>query len=168
VRLGLIAGAVALGCALAWFGAGLPVEVLLVAVAAIAAAILGFPAGIAVAVVSAVVLHYARIDLRIGDPVTGPFFLLVSGVAASVLFLGTAGSIETLGGAGTPERRALASGDSGGTAAEALHRSGLAALTAGVREISHGDFTKHVESSDASLRELAVALNEMLFTIRDF
>ncbi|MGR4063977.1 MAG: methyl-accepting chemotaxis protein [Vulcanimicrobiaceae bacterium] len=171
LQIGLTLAAVALGCAIAWYGAALPVEVLLVAVAAIAAALLGFPTGPAVAVASAAVLHYARIDQHAGDPVTGPFFLLVAGVAVSVLFYGTPGSLKPAGGSveDPDPRRALAPGRASPEDLEpSAYFRGLAALTAGVRELSHGDFTKHVDASDPGLRELAIALNEMLFTMRDF
>ncbi len=133
--------------------------------------LLGFPTGPTVAVASAAVLHYARIDQHAGDPVTGPFFLLVAGVAVSVLFYGTPGSLKPAGGSvEEPDpRRALAPGRASPEDLEpSAYFRGLAALTAGVRELSHGDFTKHVDASDPGLRELAIALNEMLFTMRDF
>ena len=44
----------------------------------------------------------------------------------------------------------------------------LAALVAGVREVSSGDFTKNLAVAEGPLSELAVALNKLIFGIRDF
>jgi len=44
----------------------------------------------------------------------------------------------------------------------------IAALTAGIREVSQGDFTKNLAVSDGPLSELGVALNKLIFSTRDF
>ena len=44
----------------------------------------------------------------------------------------------------------------------------IAALTAGIREVSQGDFTKNLAVTDGPLSELGVALNKLIFNTRDF
>jgi len=61
----------------------------------------------------------------------------------------------------------------GGAARQALPRdaafaAGLGALVSGVRDVSAGDFTKNLAVADGPLSELAVALNKLIFGIRDF
>jgi methyl-accepting chemotaxis protein len=44
----------------------------------------------------------------------------------------------------------------------------IAALTAGIREVSQGDFTKNLAVTDGPLSELGIALNKLIFSTRDF
>ena len=44
----------------------------------------------------------------------------------------------------------------------------IAALAAGIREVSQGDFTKNLAVTDGPLSELAIALNKLIFSTRDF
>ena len=44
----------------------------------------------------------------------------------------------------------------------------IAALTAGIREVSQGDFTKNLAVTEGPLSELGVALNKLIFNTRDF
>src|SRR6202008_117655 len=59
-------------------------------------------------------------------------------------------------------RVALPKGETGVAA------SSLAALASGIREVSQGDFTKNIAVSDGALQDLAIALNKLIFGMRDF
>ena len=167
-RLALTAVAIVLAAALAWFGASVPVEALVLVVVALAAATAGFWPGFVTAVAGGAVDAYVR-STHGGDPLVPAAVCIVGGVVISSLFFGEMVPIEELGeGAngrlafrGTP--RVALPRDSNGVAS-----TSIAALASGIREVSQGDFTKNIAVSDAQLQELAIALNKLIFGMREF
>ncbi len=159
----------------AWYGAGLPIEAVLVALAAVAAAATGFPLGAAVGAIAAVTDYFARAQHAHADAIASSVVVLVAGLATSALFHGDVAPIEELeslppgtlafrGGA----RAALPRGEGTSVALGSGASTGLGALAAGIREVSQGDFTKNIAVSDAALQDLAIALNKLIFGMREF
>jgi methyl-accepting chemotaxis protein len=170
-RLGLAVLGIAICAAGAWFGSSAPVEATLIAVIALVAAAVGFPLGALTALAAAVADFVARGAHGGGDPFLGAIFVLIPGVAVSALFAGDFGMSEEPGeiAAGQPAfrpsgRMALPRGEANGVALA----SGLSALAAGIREVSQGDFTKNIAVSDVTLQDLAIALNKLIFGMREF
>jgi methyl-accepting chemotaxis protein len=174
-RIALGVGAAALCVAIAWYGmAGYgrtgAVEVVLLAVVTLAAALCGVSIGAIVAVVAAVADMLSRTNHQLPDPVSAAIILALVGVAVTTLFHGNVppyeewgdldgGQVTLLG----PHRVALPRGDSVAT----LHTT-LASIAAGIREVSQGDFTKNIAVSEAPLADLAAALNKLILGIRSF
>ena len=167
-RIAIAVVAAGLCFLLAWFGTALPIEVLLLAVIAVAASLAGFPLGLATAVLAAIADTLARNQHGQAGIPPGAILLLLGGIVVSVLFQGeiTAiddpsdldpGQLAFRGG----NRLSLPRGD-----AMVAFQTSLASLAAGIREVSQGDFTKNIAVSDAALQDLAIALNKLIFGMR--
>jgi methyl-accepting chemotaxis protein len=164
-RFGLAVLGIAVCVVVAWFWSALPIGAPLVAVIALVAAIAGFPFGVVAAVLTAIV-DYASRDATGGDPVFSSLAVLIAGTALSALFIEE--MPEELGRDRRPAfttlmRPVLSRGEGNGVLTVSL-----GALTAGIREVSQGDFTKNIAVSDASLQDLAIALNKLIFGMREF
>ena len=162
VGLGLIVAA-------AWYGTAVAVEALLVALVAFVAALTGFPIGATVAILAGGADWWARHAHHSHDAISGAVIVGVAGFFVSLLFSGDATPVESLsdfrhGQLAFPSmgRPALPRGDSSASSLS------ISALAAGVREVSQGDFTKNIAVSDAALQELAIALNKLIFGLREF
>ncbi|HEX8806482.1 MAG TPA: methyl-accepting chemotaxis protein [Candidatus Aquilonibacter sp.] len=170
-RLGLLLLGVVACSALAWLGAAYPIEAVLVTIIALVAAAAGFPLGATCALLAAVADYVSRAQHNAGDPFIAALMVLIPGVAVSALFYGEMSPIEEL-----PEilpgrlafrpsaRRALPRETLNGSA---ISRS-LSALASGIREVSQGDFTKNIAVSDGQLQDLGIALNKLIFGLREF
>jgi methyl-accepting chemotaxis protein len=164
--LGIVAAA-----GVAWFGTAFPMEAPLVAIVAIIAALAGFPAGAITALVAAAADYYARSQHVAGEPMLSALFVAVSGCIVAALFYGGMSSGEELGDVAPglqlafrpSSRTALPRGENGSAIAPSV-----SALAAGIREVSQGDFTKNIAVSDAALQDLAIALNKLIFGMREF
>ncbi len=151
----------------AWFGVGAPVAVVLVVIAALAAASAGAPFGAAVALAGGIADFLARSGQH--QPAAADATLVfLAGIAVSALFYGNEFALEdpsdVQGGQSAfrgGSQRALR-GESG------TSHTSIAALASGIREVSQGDFTKNIAVSDAALQELAIALNKLIFGMREF
>ncbi|HET9030357.1 MAG TPA: methyl-accepting chemotaxis protein [Candidatus Aquilonibacter sp.] len=167
-RFGLAVVAVALCAAIAWFGVAVPIESLILAIIAIAAAAVGAPIGFAVAILAAVAQYVAKTQHGAEGAISAAF-VAVGGIIVSALFYGEIVPVEELGETTgqlafrSGSRVALPRGESAGVAS-----TGLAALASGIREVSQGDFTKNIAVSDAQLQDLAIALNKLIFGMREF
>jgi len=169
-RVAFAVAGVILAAAAAWFGTAFPVEAALVAIAAMIAATAGFPAGAAGALLIAAADYVARSQhAGSGDPIAGGAFVLVFGIIASLPFAGEARIEESTEGEpvrlpfGSYARAALPRGENGTSIS-----TGVTALAAGIREVSQGDFTKNIAVSDGALQDLAIALNKLIFGMREF
>ncbi|MDQ2681675.1 MAG: methyl-accepting chemotaxis protein [Candidatus Eremiobacteraeota bacterium] len=156
---------------LAWYGhaRGLPaVEVVLLALVAIGSALVGFPLGLILAIVVAGFDYYASNAHHGQGALSAAILLGVAGIIVSLLFQAEIAPVES---ADALEPRQLAFRGNGRVALNgqtaSLHTS-IAALASGVRELSQGDFTKNLAASDAALADLAIALNKMIFGMREF
>ncbi len=167
-RIAIAVVAAGLCFLLAWFGTALPIEVLLLAVIAVASSLAGFPLGLAASVLAAIADTLARNHHGQPGIPPGAILLLLGGVVVSVLFQGeiTAiddpsdldpGQLAFRGG----NRLSLPRGD-----AMIAFQTSLASLAAGIREVSSGDFTKNIAVSDTALQDLAIALNKLIFGLR--
>ncbi|MBV8149141.1 MAG: methyl-accepting chemotaxis protein [Candidatus Eremiobacteraeota bacterium] len=172
IMLGVAAAALCAAIAwygLAWYGSTGAVEVVLLAVVALAAALCGVSIGAVVAVVAGVADMVARTDHQLADPVGAGIILALVGIAATTLFHGNMPPYEEWGDLDGPvtllgeSRVALPRGDSIAN----LHTN-LASIAAGIREVSQGDFTKNIAVSDAALADLTEALNKLILGIRGF
>ncbi|MBV8283379.1 MAG: hypothetical protein JO175_01955, partial [Candidatus Eremiobacteraeota bacterium] len=173
IVLGLLGAAVTVAVAwygLASYGTGPAIEVLLVALIALTAAVAGFPIGAIVAGIGGVAEYESRMAHQLPGALAGGLLIVLVGVAVATLFYGepppydewadaAPGQVAFSGGS----RVALPRGDSVAT----FHTS-LASLAAGIREVAQGDFTKNIAVSDAVLQDLAIALNKLIFSIRSF
>ena len=140
--------------------------------AAVCALFCGSGLGVAVAVLAGIgydVFHAADGGPAIGAAVA---FAVVGGLIAYVLggIAATAAIAAEAGGDGASST--MLGGDvraalPGSTLNGSVGKS-LGALTAGVREVASGDLTKNLAVSDGPLSDLAVALNRVIFGMRDF
>ena len=97
---------------------------------------------------------------------------------AAVLAAAIAGAALTVAAVASAAPAVAADGVFGGSNRVALPRnqngqvSGstatIAALTAGIREVAQGDFTKNLAVTDGPLSDLGIALNKLIFSTRDF
>jgi methyl-accepting chemotaxis protein len=154
---------------LAWYGTAVPIEVLLLAVVAVAAALVGFPLGLATTILATVAIWVARTQHGQPGISAGAILLLLGGIIVSVLFQG---DISTIDGADDLEPGQLAFRGGNrlalprGSESTAAFQTSLASLAAGIREVSQGDFTKNIAVSDTALQDLAIALNKLIFGLR--
>ncbi|HTX57968.1 MAG TPA: methyl-accepting chemotaxis protein [Candidatus Acidoferrales bacterium] len=169
-RLGVAVIGVGVCALAAWVGFSLPIEALLVVLVALVAASAGFPLGAACALLAAVADYVSRGQHAAGDPLLGALFVLIPGVAVSALFFG-GDTVEPAADTGalhlafrSTARAALPRGDVNGSPMS----TSIAALASGIREVSQGDFTKNIAVSDAQLQDLAIALNKLIFGMREF
>ena len=164
-RIAIAIAAVALGAAVAWFGASAPVEVALLAIVVLAGASAGFAAGASASVAVAAVDVFARQSHGIAGAWPGAAILSIAGIALSALFyedgLAHEGAALAFGTNGS--RRALGRGEN-----TAVAHPSITALVSGIREVSQGDFTKNIAVSDVALQDLAIALNKLIFGMRSF
>ena len=150
---------------MAWFGWGVPgLELALLTIVTVAAALTGAPAGPALAVVTGGADFAARTMHHAPGAALSAAILTAAGVVLSLLFAGEIVPMEH-GAEDFPalfgqSRTAL-------PRAEGLHNS-ISALASGIREVSQGDFTKNLAVSDTTLSELAIALNKLIFGMREF
>ena len=172
VRLGLAVFGILVCAASAWFGTAFPIEAVLVVVVALVAAATGFQLGGAAALLAAAADYASRSQHAEGDPLFGALFVLIPGVVVSGLFLGDLAPVENLEAAApgqravrTLPRAALPRGESANGSAML---TSLTALASGIREVSQGDFTKNIAVSDGQLQDLAIALNKLIFGLREF
>jgi methyl-accepting chemotaxis protein len=170
-RLGLAILGVAVCALIAWFGSAYPIEAPLVVIVALVAAATGFPLGVAAALLAAVADYLSRGSHNAGDPLVGALVVLVCGAVVSALFLGEISPIEEFDQIAPGQlafrpgvRAALPRGDANGSAMS----TSLSALASGIREVSQGDFTKNIAVSDGQLQDLAIALNKLIFGMREF
>jgi methyl-accepting chemotaxis protein len=171
-RLGLAVFGILVCALLAWFASTLPVEAVLVLVVAVVAAAAGASAGAIAALLAAVADYVSRSAHASGDPLLGALFVLIPGALVSALFYGEVAPLEEHEQLSpgqlafrAAQRPALPRGD--GAQNGALSVS-LSALASGIREVSQGDFTKNIAVSDAQLQDLAIALNKLIFGMREF
>jgi len=155
-KLACLVLAVALCYIVALFGAKVPgIEVALIAIVALTAAVVGVPVGFLAAFGAAVAEYVAR---NATGQSSGVAVVLVALAAAAVClpYLGE----EPVG----EERRDAETGQ----LALGPGSASIASLASGVREVSQGDFTKNIAVPDASLQELTIALNKLIFGMREF
>jgi methyl-accepting chemotaxis protein len=162
-----VAAAAALACfALAWYGARYAgFELVLLALVTFAAVLAGSPSGPVLALAAGVIDYEVRLHQHLHGALSSGILLAVLGVLTSLLFAGEGSEggddfgdqFPALFG---PARVALPRG-------EALQGS-ISALASGIREVSQGDFTKNLAVSDTALSELAIALNKLIFGMREF
>jgi len=161
-----IATAIAVACAVAeWFGAGkLPgTEIFILALVIAGGALTGVPVGPALAAVAAFFIYGVRSDQHLAGSVSASALALVAGLLGTLLAAGpeTAADSEELPALGFGTGRLAL------PRAEHLQNS-ISALASGIREVSQGDFTKNLAASDPTLGELAIALNKLIFGMREF
>jgi methyl-accepting chemotaxis protein len=162
-----VAAAAALICvAAAWYGgryAGC--ELLLLAIVTITAALVGAPLGASVAVAVGAMDYAVRMQQHLPYAAFNGSLLAVLGVLLSLLFTGEIVAIEQEGRGEFPAL--FGGGRAALPRSEALQHS-ISALASGIREVSQGDFTKNLAVSDGALSELAIALNKLIFGMREF
>jgi len=170
-RIFIAAMAAAVCFGLAWYGTPVSIEILLLAVVAVAAALVGFPLGSVLALAVGAIDFAVRRAHHSHEALSSAILLAASGAIVSALFLGESSDGETRA---EPEgaRRAFTGFGRvalprGADVSATMHAS-LASLASGVRDVSQGDFTKNIAVSDAALQDLAIALNKLIFGMRDF
>ena len=149
-RIAVAAAAVVVSFALAWYGARLPgFELASFALIAVTAALVGVP----VAPVTALIIGILDFEVRRAQHLPGPLSsgLLLGGLGAfiSMLFAGDIVPVERQGTVDPAQ-------------------TSIAALASGIREVSQGDFTKNLTAPDASVSDLAVAINKLIHGMRRF
>ncbi len=137
------------------FGSHLPgIEVVLIAIVALTAACIGMPIAVLVAFAAVVAEYLGR---HAAHAPAGMATFLVALAAAAVCLPYVGEKSEDIERTADSELLALGSGS-----------PGIASLASGVREVSQGDFTKNIAVPDPSLQELAIALNKLIFGMREF
>lgn len=168
-RIAIAAAAAGVCALLAWYGTAISIEILMLAIVALAVVAIGAPLGAGLVLVVAAIDYWARQAHGSRDALSDALLLLIGGVIVALLFTGgPAAESESLAAASPRaflgnKRNALSRGNSNG----AMHTS-LASLAAGIRDVSLGDFTKNIAVSDGALQDLAIALNRLIFGMRDF
>ncbi len=154
-RIG-VATVVALACFVCvWYGSGAgALEVIPLALVTIAAVLVGMPAAPVLALVVAALDFTGRSAHHSPAALGSALLLGAVGLGMACIFAGN--------DAARPK-----TGESRPSTAFALERS-IAALAAGIREVWQGDFTKNLAVSDHSLNDLAIALNKLIFGMREF
>jgi len=159
LRAAAVAAAIAVAAAVYRLTALPDGGMLLVAAAALAGGLLGWRVGTIAALVC------AAIDWLVAGPLLG------GGSAAAGAGLAALAGVGAALAAGLPRTGAAEGegrGDSAASAARPALQTGLAALTSGVRDVAAGDFTKNLAVHDSGLAELSVALNKLIFGMREF
>ncbi|HKU68841.1 MAG TPA: methyl-accepting chemotaxis protein [Candidatus Baltobacteraceae bacterium] len=162
-----VAAAAALICVSAvWYGARYPgFELVLLAVVTLTAALVGVPLGPLLAVAVGAMDYAIRTKQHLPSALLDAALLAVLGTVLSLLF---AGEIVPIEREAQDEFPALfGSGRVALPRTEGLQHS-ISALASGIREVSQGDFTKNLAVSDGALSELAIALNKLIFGMREF
>ena len=169
-RLAVIAGLAALAYVIARGTAShAAAEVVALALAVLCAAIVGFPFGAAAALLTGSAVYAGLAAGHDPGAVSGAIAVALAGLLLSAVFAsGSAAQGEAefgYGGQaafGANGRVALPRGDGGSM------QTGISMLASGVREVSQGDFTKNLAVADGPLSELAIALNKLIFGMREF
>ncbi|HEY9179897.1 MAG TPA: methyl-accepting chemotaxis protein, partial [Candidatus Baltobacteraceae bacterium] len=161
----MAAAAAAICLALAWYGARYAgFELVLLAAVTLTAALVGVPLGPIVAILVGAVDFEVRREQHLHAALVNGILLAVLGAVLSLLFAGEIVPIEQE----TEEFPALfGAGRVALPRADGLANS-ISALASGIREVSQGDFTKNLAASDGALSELAIALNKLIFGMREF
>ncbi|MBV8246396.1 MAG: hypothetical protein JOZ38_10775, partial [Candidatus Eremiobacteraeota bacterium] len=168
-RAVITAIAVALAYALArMLHASAFADALVLGVIVAAAALTGPAFGSVGAVLGGVADAAARIGVNDPAPWPSGIAVAVAGVALAVAVAPRAERTES-GEVALP-RGLAGNGRTALPRAESVAhiQSGIAMLASGIREVSQGDFTKNLAVADGSLSELAVALNKLIFSLREF
>jgi methyl-accepting chemotaxis protein len=140
-------------------------ELVLLAIVTVTAALVGVPLGPILAVAAGAIDFEVRTAQHLPAAVTSSALLAGVGAIISLLF---AGEIVPIEHEREDEFPALfGSGRVALPRTEGLQNS-ISALASGIREVSQGDFTKNLAVSDSTLSELAIALNKLIFGMRDF
>ncbi|MFN2449421.1 MAG: methyl-accepting chemotaxis protein [Candidatus Baltobacteraceae bacterium] len=165
-RIALALAAAVLCFVLAWYGARLPAfELVLLALVTLTAALAGFPAGAVLALAAGGIDYGVRSHQHLHGAAGTGILLGGLGAAVSILFAGEAAPAEADLGRQFPAL--FGGGRVALPRAEGLQGS-ISALASGIREVSQGDFTKNLATSDNALSELAIALNKLIFGMREF
>lgn len=177
VRIVVAIVAAAICAAVAWYGNQIgggqaAVEIVLLGLVALSAALTGFWLGALVTVAAAIADFQVNAAHPAPGSAIGSIALCAVGLLISAFFttepqpadeLASAepvpGQLAFRGGG----RVALPRGDS-----VANLQISLASLAAGIRDVSQGDFTKNIAVSDTMLQDLAIALNKLIFGLRGF
>jgi methyl-accepting chemotaxis protein len=158
-RIGIVLLAAALCSALGWFGnSAVPVEAAILVFVALTAAIVGFPFGSLVAIVAAVVEFESRRVHHAPGIYVGVVLVAAGGLFISSLFASEPESLPTYG----------ESDENSAFTYIFPPTASLASLASGIRDVSQGDFTKNIAVSDPALQDLAIALNKLIFGMREF
>jgi methyl-accepting chemotaxis protein len=165
-RIAVALAAVLLCAVLTWYGARYAgYELVLLAIITITAALVGVPLGPVAALAAGVLDYEIRTEQHLAAAVVNGVLIAVLGTVLSLLFAGEIVPIEEE----APEEFPALFG--GGRVAlprgEGLQHS-ISALASGIREVSQGDFTKNLAVSDGALSDLAIALNKLIFGMREF
>jgi methyl-accepting chemotaxis protein len=167
-RIGVAAAAAVLCFVAAWFGAGYAaLEVILLGLVTVTAALVGAPIAPVLAVVVGIIDFEARRQHNAASAAASATMLAAMGAFVSMLF---AGEIQPVSDEGSDDHFPALFGNGMRIArphSDALQGS-LSALASGIREVSQGDFTKNLAVSDAALSDLAIALNKLIFGMREF
>jgi methyl-accepting chemotaxis protein len=165
-RIAVAVVAAGLCAALAWYGLRYPgVELLLLAILTLTAALVGVPIGPVLAVAVGALDYEIRLEHHAAAPLANGVLLAVLGGLLSLLFAGEIVPIEEHADEQFPAL--FGGGRVALPRAEGLQNS-ISALASGIREVSQGDFTKNLAVSDGALSELAIALNKLIFGMREF
>ncbi len=164
-RIGVAAAAALAACALAWFGtADLAIGAILLAAVTVTAVVVGIPSAPVVAVLVAIVDFAARRAHHGHDALVSALALGAVGVLMSWMFADAPSQSHE----GDRSTSLLRAGGRAALARAETLQSSIAALAAGIREVWQGDFTKNLAVSDGALSELAIALNKLIFGMREF
>ncbi len=173
-RFAIAAVAVLLCAAMAWLGqsvptlSAVPVEGVLLIVIALAAAAAGSKYGASTALIAGFADYFAQTQHAHAGYVS--FAIVVAGGAllsalfwSDVAVVGDPGELTPGLAFRSTSRTALPRGEHNG-----ISSTSISALASGIREVSQGDFTKNIAVSDVALQELAIALNKLIFGMREF
>jgi methyl-accepting chemotaxis protein len=166
-RIGVAVAAAAAAFVLAQYVHGYAaIDLVLLALVTVTAALVGVPTAPILAVAVGAIDFAARTQQQLPAALPSGVTLGALGVLISLLFAGEIVPLEEDGG----DRFPVLFGSGGRVAlprAEGLQGS-ISALASGIREVSQGDFTKNLAVSDGALSELAIALNKLIFGMREF
>jgi methyl-accepting chemotaxis protein len=141
----------ALGCGIvAWFAAGLPADAIVVMLIAATAAFAGMAYGFAATLTAAIATTVAALMRDSSVSALSIAGVMVAGSVVSALY--------------RDRHQEAASRD----AALPSTRDGILAVVEDLDHVYAGDFTRRISATDASLRDLAEALNRLIAGMRDF
>ncbi len=163
----LLVVAAALLCALFdWFGARhAAFELVVLALVIAGASVVGWPLGPVLALLAGAGDYVIRSQQHLHGAAASGLLIAVLGALISALFVGEPPEADSLLAQDFPAL--FGGGRVALPRAEGLQGS-ISALASGIREVSQGDFTKNLAVSDNALSELAIALNKLIFGMREF
>ncbi len=165
-RIGVALTAAVVCFVLAWFGARyVAFDLILLALVTVTAALVGVPIGPALALAAGAIDFEVRQTQHLHGALGSGVLLGVLGSLLSFLF---AGEIVPVQEQDTYHLPALFGNGRTELARTEGLQSSISALASGIREVSQGDFTKNLAVSDGALSELAIALNKLIFGMREF